>query len=167
MIGQSSMSSCMFYFPFSIKWILIIDQFSWVDRDMFMRYLGGGIGHLNQGAIGEDHMDVDSDLETGEDSDEAGMTDDLDLEVNEGHSQKNNELLLQNLHILATEVSSRPADEDDEDDIHSESESDSENNSSDHDLDLFDETEEQDEDEDFGPEDGERELEDDDGFGSF
>jgi hypothetical protein len=45
----------------------------WVDRDMFMRYRGGGIGHFSQRASGNEgntHSDIDVDMDV--DSDHEG-----------------------------------------------------------------------------------------------
>jgi hypothetical protein len=66
---------------------------SWVDRDMLMRYRGGGIGHAfqriprNQGDV--DDMDVDYDPESG-DSDEETWQGEEDMEVD---SEAEGELL--------------------------------------------------------------------------
>ncbi|KAF9468095.1 hypothetical protein BDZ94DRAFT_1287378 [Collybia nuda] len=134
----------------------------WVDRDMFMRYLGGGIGHLNQGdqwttGNNEDDMDIDSDLE-----EEAGNNED---------SQKAQELQFQSLNNLAQQVSSNPVDEDEEDGSFGTDEDDDSENTSlgsdDEDLDLFKDMENEEEEEDFGPEDGEGIMGEDYGFGSF
>jgi hypothetical protein len=129
---------------------------------MFMRYFGGGIGHLNQGdrwtstGSDEDDMDVDSDLE-GEVGNDGQLEDTQDKE----HQ-------FQSLHNLAIQISSHAAGEEDED-VHSESDNDSEgsSNSSNHMLDLFNDTEDENEEEDFGPEDGEGRMEEDYGFGGF
>jgi hypothetical protein len=33
-----------------VFFLVIITSFSFADRDMFMRYFGGGVGHLGQGS---------------------------------------------------------------------------------------------------------------------
>jgi hypothetical protein len=43
-------------------------SYSWVDRDMFMCYLGGGIGHLWQGVPQRVTYDMDMDAEPEDDS---------------------------------------------------------------------------------------------------
>jgi hypothetical protein len=55
---------CMFFVAIPLNIIPDLTR-SWVDRDMFMRYFGGGIGHLGQGLLQEVtcNMDVDPEPE--------------------------------------------------------------------------------------------------------
>lgn len=72
---------------------------SWVDRDMFMRYLGGGIGHMNQDSQGtsaealDDEMDVDSDtpLENDEDEEESTSSSSTQSSTSGSESDSDNE----------------------------------------------------------------------------
>lgn len=143
--------------------VYLTTYFSWVDRDMFMRYLGGGIGHQNQDARWtstgqEDHynddMDIDSDPEE-------------NMHTEEG-TANNQDMQLQKLHQLALETSVRPADSDDEDDNAADSDN-SENMSSVEDHTFDDDSDDEvDEDEPyFGDEDGVGDDREDNGFGDF
>lgn len=143
---------------------LLILLLSWVDRDMFMRYLGGGIGHQNQAerwTLSRGDEDVDDD-----DTDiDSPPEEDIDID-----EDPEDDTQLQGLRELAIEMSSLPAG-DDHDDITSDNNSDSdldENEGSDEDELFPDDDEDSGEDEelDFGPDDGEAD-EDDIGFGDF
>jgi hypothetical protein len=134
---------------------------------MFMRYLGGGIGHQNQESRwtptrhkddnGEDEMDVDSEPDEREEQSELGG---------------DRALLLRRLQQIALDLESRPVGDSD-DDMSSENDS-SQEGSDDGDIEEDDLLGESDidsgsEDEpDFGPEDGDGCGEiDDTGFGEF
>lgn len=135
---------------------------SWADRDMFMRYLGGGIGHQNQDArwtssnrYEDDAIDMEVDPPCEEDIDDDPKK-------------------LQGLQELAKELATRPVGEDDKDLDTDDSDSDGslddddasdEDEASDED-DLFPDGREE-EDSDLGPCDGEDEDGDDADFGSF
>lgn len=147
MTGLTIMLLCevLFFHPFfvySLAW------FSWVDRDMFMRYLGGGIGHQNQDARW---------TSKGQDDCNSGdMVIDADFEEDK-HTEEMGDNRLEELRRLALETTLRPA-EDDEgneaaDAIDSDYEDDSDTNSSINDI-FDDEDNESDGNEPyFGPED--------------
>lgn len=130
---------------------------------MFMRYLGGGIGHQNQSArwtstIEDKHDQMNIDPPSS--CDEGSKIDE----------DPTNDTRLQGLRDLAIELGSRPAGDDDED-LDSE-EDDSDDSSQEYGAgeDLFFDEDEGDDDEDkdidFGPYDEEKD-EDDTGFGDF
>ncbi|KAJ6465481.1 hypothetical protein C8R45DRAFT_939670 [Mycena sanguinolenta] len=58
---------------------------SWVDRDMFMRYIGGGVGHIaHESALPADDRDLDVDVEAETSEPRHGpMADNTDVESGE------------------------------------------------------------------------------------
>lgn len=129
---------------------------------MFMRYLGGGIGHQNQ----RDRWASPADDE----SDDAMEVDSSSEEEGEGNVEESSGLI-QNLQDLATQISSGPASHDDGDLVSSSEEDDDndEEGDDDSDSDLFTDSEEGDKDDDFGPDNGadSGKGEDDNGFGEL
>src|ERR1700753_3534972 len=102
---------------------------SWVDRDMFMRYLGGGIGHVAQEtSLPDDELPLDSDeAEPGPES--------LDEDLDEEHLSQTNLGGVNDDDDEASDDSEE--EEDEEDDDHEERpDSDSENDEEMEDLDL-------------------------------
>lgn len=113
---------------------------SWVDRDMFMRYLGGGIGHVGQESRWAAH----------DDGDNMDIDDDDEIEVDP---------------IEASTESTANSKQDNSDDSESESDSDSNDSSAD-DSDSSGDDSDMDPDSDDG-DDSNEEDEDEDGYGSL
>ena len=125
----------------------------WVDRDMFMRYLGGGIGHLKQDVQSEttSDMDVDSNPE--------------DCTVDSPHTRPT----IEDKQPEALEALVGCSDDAEKEMVepdgpHSDSGS---NSDSDSDSDSSVGTGDCSSDDDLGPEDGENSDDDDDGYTSF
>lgn len=130
----------------------------WVDRDMFMRYFGGGIGHQTQATTWASRGQKDPPSD--------GM--DVDPKYDNSCMAYNQDAQLQELRKLAVEVSARPAESDDED-INSSDSDNSEDDSSveGHSHDSDSDGDVDDHESYFGPEDGEGYDKDDDGFADF
>jgi hypothetical protein len=121
---------------------------SWVDRDMFMHYFGGGIGHLRQDFFQEVtcNMDVDSELE--EDS------------ACQPHVRDDRDIQLGTPELLAESSDQTERKEAEVDDPLSDSESDSDLDSNANWSDRYS-------DDELGPEDGENSGDDDNGYASL
>jgi hypothetical protein len=102
---------------------------SFVDRDMFMRYLGGGVGHQNmqQSSVGTEQLDA------------------MDLDEEDAETEED--------PIHGVDHSEQEAQQGDYDDMEDESGDGDEDEDEEEEEEEEEETE--DEDEDLGPEDGE------------
>jgi hypothetical protein len=122
-------------------------SYRWVDRDMFMHYFGGGIGHFRQGLLQDMTHDMDVDSEAEEDWTQPHVRDNLEVA---------HEVL-----VLPVEWPDQAEMEEAEVDPVSDSKSES-------DLGFNASGSDQDSDDDLGPEDGENSDDDDDnGYASF
>lgn len=157
MIGLIIMSLCEPTISFYNFYHYLIVSFSWVDRDMFMRYFGGGIGHQTQAER----------WTLGSQKDPQSNNMNIDVNDDEDHISNNLDAQLQELHQLAIETSIYPAESEDED-VNTSDSDDSENSSMEgHSLDSDSDENVDDHESYFGPEDGEGYEKDDDGFDDF
>jgi hypothetical protein len=129
----------------------LISQHSFVDRDMFMRYFGGGIGHTTttiQSAREDVAMDVDEDAKIMNSDDEAMGT---EAQVSEFVGHHSLEELQQMASAMAEGVMTG-----DWEDVERTLDSDDDGDDSD-DEDMDDDMSTDNDDDDLGPEDGEDE----------
>jgi hypothetical protein len=127
-------------------------HFSWVDRDMFMRYLGGGVGHLHQGFSSQEPADIGMVVDEPEES-HALDIDDFDPNLELQNLQR---IIQDTAEGITEEMVKKPGPDEDENNDSEDSDTSSQSEDS-SDSDDFDSDE-------LGPEDGEDEDDEDDGL---
>jgi hypothetical protein len=124
---------------------------SWVDRDMFMRYLGGGIGHLHQNFASQEPADIGMVVDEPEESHALDIDDfDPDLEL-----QNLQHLIQDTAEGISVEMVKGPGPDED---------CNSDDDSEDSDTSLQSEDSNDFDSDELGPEDGEDEDDEDDGL---
>ena len=86
-IGNTTMSISVFH-SFSSHRSFKLNAYRFVDRDMFMRYIGGGVGHKNYGALlKENNSYISADIS--ESAQDAIILNEMEVEAIAAESSQN------------------------------------------------------------------------------